>query len=233
MFELKEVDIEALVSQSVIPSKSYFGGAAPYAFTEQGVSMLSAVIKTPVAVGISVKLIRAFVDMRKFIANNAAVFQRLDQVEKKQLVTDDKLEQILNAIESNELKPKQGLFYDGQIFDAYKLVADIIRTAEESIVVIDNYIDDTTLQLFTKSSPGVMIKFYTKKISKILQQDVAKFNQQYRKIEVLKLQTAHDRFMIIDEKSVYHFGASLKDLGKKWFVFSKLEMNAKDILKKL
>ncbi|MEA2103180.1 MAG: ORF6N domain-containing protein, partial [Candidatus Cloacimonadota bacterium] len=157
MFELDSEEIETLVSQSVIPSKSYFGGAKPYAFTEQGVSMLSAVIKTPVAVEISLKIIRTFVEMRKFLTNNANIFRRLNKVEQKQLITDTKLDKVLNAIELKEITPKQGIFYNGQIFDAYKLISDIIRSAKQSIIVIDNYIDDTTLQLLTKRESKVKV----------------------------------------------------------------------------
>lgn len=233
MFELDSEDIEALVSQSVIPSKSYFGGAKPYAFTEQGVSMLSAVIKTPVAVEISLKIIRTFVEMRKFLTNNANIFQRLNKVEQKQLITDTKLDKVLNAIELKEITPKQGIFYNGQIFDAYKLISDIIRSAKKTIIVIDNYIDDTTLQLLTKRESKVKVVLYTKNISKTLKQDLGKHNAQYEKIEIKNLKSSHDRFMIIDGKIIYHFGASLKDLGKKWFAFSKLEMNPKDIIEKL
>ena len=164
MFELNSEDIETLVSQSVIPSKSYFGGAKPYAFTEQGVSMLSAVIKTPVAVEISLKIIRTFVEMRKFLTNNANIFRRLNKVEQKQLITDTKLDKVLNAIELKEITPKQGILYNGQIFDAYKLISDIIRSAKKSIIVIDKYIDDTTLQLLTKRESKVKVFLYTKNI---------------------------------------------------------------------
>lgn len=196
MFELNSEDIKTLVSQSVIPSKSYFGGAKPYAFTEQGVSMLSAVIKTPVAVEISLKIIRTFVEMRKFLTNNANIFQRLNKVEQKQLITDTKLDKVLNAIELKEITPKQGIFYNGQIFDAYKLISDIIRAAKKSIIVIDNYIDDTTLQFLTKRESKVKVVLYTKKISKTLKQDLGKHNAQYEKIEIKNLKSSHDRFMI-------------------------------------
>ncbi len=205
----------------------------PYVFTEQGVSMLSSVLRSETAVAISVKIIRAFVKMRKFIVSNASIFQRLNKVEQKQLISDTKIDKILNAIELNEVKPKQGIFYDGQIFDAYKLLSDIVRTANKSIIVIDNYIDDTTLQLFTKINSGVRVQLYTKTITKSLKQDLVKYNSQYEKIEIKKLQTSHDRFMIIDNIIVYHFGASLKDLGKKWFAFSKLEIDANDLIEKL
>ncbi|MEA3415004.1 MAG: ORF6N domain-containing protein [Thermodesulfobacteriota bacterium] len=235
-FQLTKQELENLKSQFATSSKdSQHGGKRKlsYAFTEQGVSMLSAVLKSETAINVSIQIMDAFVNMRKFLTNNASIFQRLDKVEQKQLITDTKLDKVLNAIELKEITPKQGIFYNGQIFDAYKLVADIIRTAKKSIIVIDNYIDDMTLQLFTKRKSTVNVVLYTKNISKTLKQDLEKYNAQYSKIEVLKLQTSHDRFMIIDSKNVYHFGASLKDLGKKWFAFSKLEMNPKDIIEKL
>ena len=240
MFKLTDDDINTLVSQSVIPSKSYFGGAVPYAFTEQGVSMLSAVLRTDVAVGISINIIRAFAEMRKFIATNATVFSRLSNLEQKQITsdvkqseTDTKINKILNALETNQLTPKQNIFYDGQVFDAYALIADIVRTAKKSIIVIDNYIDDTVFKQLAKRNKNVKATIYTKALDKIIKQDLQKHNTQYPKIELKKLTTAHDRFMIIDSKTVYHFGASLKDAGKKWFAFSKLEIDAKDILEKL
>ena len=185
----------------------------------------------------SVNIIRAFVQTRKFIVNNAGFFQRLHNIEHKQIIyqkeTDKKFNHILDALETKELQPKQGIFYNGQIFDAYKLITDIIRTAKNSIILIDNYVDDSVLMIFTKCKAEVKVILYTKKISKILKQDLDKYNAQYSPIKINKLTTAHDRFLIVDKKIVYHFGASLKDLGKKWFAFSKLDINAKDIIEKL
>ncbi len=233
MFELNDNEIDLLVSQSVTPSKSYFGGSKPYAFTEQGVTMLSSVLNSSLAIEINLKIIRTFVSMRKVLMNNETVFQRLNNLEYKQISTDVKLDKVLNAIESNEIKPKQALFYKGQLFDAYKLVADIIREANKSIVLIDNYIDDSVLQLFTKRNKNVKTTFYTQEISSTLKQDLKKHNSQYEQIDIKKIKSFHDRFIVIDEKAIYHFGASLKDLGKKCFAFSKLEIDAKDILKYL
>jgi hypothetical protein len=205
----------------------------PYAFTEQGVAMLSAVLKSNVAVQMSVQIINAFVAMRRFISSNAHIFQRLDTLEIKQLETDKKINHVLNAIESKEIQPKQGIFFEGQIFDAYNFVAEIIRTARTSIIIIDNYVDDTVLTHLTKRNDGVAVTIFTKTISKQLALDLKKFNSQYPPIEIREFKNSHDRFMIIDDKTVYHFGASLKDLGKKWFAFSKMDFEAVEMLTKL
>jgi len=233
MFILTESEIDSMVSQSVIPSKKYFGGAKPFAFTEQGVAMLAAVIKSKEAIEINIKIMRAFVQMRKFISRNALIFQRLDKLEFKQLHTDKKLENILKAIEKQEITPKQGVFFDGQIFDAHKLLSDIIKSAKISIMIIDNYIDDNVLTILTKKNKDVNVSIYTKNISAQLKLDVDKYNRQYGNLKIIKFSKSHDRFIIIDRKDIYHIGASLKDLGKKWFAFTKFDNYALKILEKI
>lgn len=205
----------------------------PSAFTEQGVAMLSAVLRSETAVQVSIQIMEAFVAMRRFIATNAEVFQRLDRVERKQLEVDKKFEQIFDAIESKEVRARQGIFFDGQVFDAYSFVSDLIRSAGKSIVLIDNYIDDTVLTLFSKRRKGVLLTIVTKTVSKRLKLDIKKFNEQYPPVTVMEFGNSHDRFLIIDYSLVYHFGASLKDLGKKWFAFSKMEIGAVEMLGKL
>jgi len=205
----------------------------PYAFTEQGISMLSAVLRSETAIHTSIRIINAFVEMRKFILNNAQIFQRIEKVEQKQIQTDKHIDQILNALDSGSAKPKQGIFFDGQIYDAYSFVSDLIRSARKSIMLIDNYVDDTVLTILTKRNPGIPVTIYTGKISKQLLQDIEKHNAQYEAIEIKEFKHSHDRFLIIDDKEVYHFGASLKDLGKKWFAFSKFEMEAVKLLSEL
>lgn len=205
----------------------------PYVFTEQGVAMLSAVLRSQTAVRMSIHIINAFVEMRRFISNNALIFQRLDLLEQKQFKTDDKVEAILNAIEDKSIKPKQGIFYDGQVYDAYVFVSDLIKSAKESIILIDNYIDDTVLTLLSKREPKVKATIYTKNITKQLELDLQKHNAQYPNIELKKFDSSHDRFLIIDAKEVYHIGASLKDMGKKWFAFSKFDIEALTIMGKL
>lgn len=195
--------------------------------------MLSAVLRSETAIKMSIQIINAFVTMRRFITSNAQVFQRLDALEIKQLKTDTKMDKVLNAIESKEIQPKQGIFFDGQIFDAYKFVSDLIRRAKKTIIIIDNYIDDSVLLLLTKRKKSVTVKIFTKTISKQLALDVKKYNSQYPPVEIKKFKYAHDRFIIIDDEEVFHFGASLKDLGKKWFAFSKLEKDAFRLMERL
>ncbi|MCD4680532.1 MAG: ORF6N domain-containing protein [Bacteroidales bacterium] len=231
-FQIKEDELEILRSQSVTSS---WGGRRylPYVFTEQGVAMLSAVLRSKTAVRVSVQLMNAFVNMRRFIATNAQVFQRLDTLELKQIQNDQKIDKVLTAIESKTIQPKQGIFYDGQIFDAWKFVSDLIRSAKKSIVLIDNYVDDTVLTLFEKRKKGVPVTLLTKNISKQLTLDIKKFNKQYSPVEVKEFSVSHDRFLILDDFELYHFGASLKDLGKKWFAFSKMDMEAVSMLENL
>ena len=222
-----------LRSQSVT-SRTHGGRRyLPYAFTEQGVAMLSSVLRSETAVKVSIQIIQAFVEMKKFISVNAGVFQRLEKVEQKQIETDQKFEQIFKALEDKNIKPKQGIFYDGQVFDAYLFIADLIKSAKNSILLIDNYIDESVLQLFTKRKKNVEVNIYTKNFSKILKQDLEKHNSQYPVISIKKFTKAHDRFLVIDETTVYHFGASLKDLGKKWFAFSRMDLKTVEMITNL
>lgn len=232
MFQLTEQEVKILMSQFAISS---WGGRRnlPYAFTEQGIAMLSGVLKSDTAIKVSIQIINAFVAMRKFIASNTQLFQRLDSVEKKQIVYDQKFEKVFDAIQSKDLKPEKGIFFDGQIFEAYKFVSDIIRTANQSLILIDNYIDDSVLTLLSKRKNEVKVIIFTKEISKQSSLDLAKYNSQYPPLEIKEFTQSHDRFLIIDNKEVYHFGASLKDLGKKWFAFSKFDKEAFTLLEKL
>jgi hypothetical protein len=195
----------------------------PYAFTEQGVAMLSAVLRSETAIKVSIRIINAFVEMRKIIANHSGLLQRMDVVERKLVETDQKFERVFKALESKDVIPNRGVFFDGQVFDAYELASKIIRTAKSSIVLIDNHVNETTLTHLAKKSKDVEVYLLTKSISKQLKLDVKKANEQYGKFEAKLFSQSHDRFLIIDDKEVYHLGASLKDLGKKWFAFSKIE----------
>lgn len=173
---------------------------------------------------------KAFVAMRKFLQNNASVFQRLDQVELKQLKTDENLEQIFKALEAGKPAPTQGIFFDGQIFDAYAFASALIRKAKKEIILIDNYIDESTLTHLYKKAQSVKVQLLTKSITKTLALDMQKSNEQFGNFEAKELKTSHDRFLIIDQKELYHLGVSLKDLGKKWFAFSKLDKNILEMM---
>ena len=205
----------------------------PSVFTEQGVAMASALINSDIAVMMSIKIMKAFVAMRRFISNNGDVFKRMETVEIKLLETDSKIEKVLSALESKQIQPKQGIFFEGQVFEAHKFVSDIVRSAEKSIILIDNYVDDTVLTLFSKRKQGVVLKILTKNLSKQLILDTQKFSSQFPPAEIKEFNHSHDRFMIIDDKDFYHFGASLKDLGKKWFGFSKMDVEVTKMLARI
>ena len=205
----------------------------PYVFTQEGVAMLSAVLRSETAVKISIKIIKAFIDMRKFIQANGHIFQRLDRVELKQIETDQKIEKVFVALESKDRIPEQGIFFQGQIFDAYKFVSDLFRSAGKSIVIVYNYVDDTVLVHLTKIKKVVQIKIVTKSISDQFRLDIKKFEDQYFNIEVKVSKSIHDRFIIIDGEVLYHLGASLKDLGRKLFGFTKMDKEALKLIEKI
>lgn len=223
LFRLTPVEANELilrgVSQNVIPPGYNTGGSEMFAFTEHGVAMLASVLKSPSARDVSIAIIRAFVAMRHFILSNAQIFQRLDRIEYKQLETDHKIEQVFEILDEKSINPTQGVFFDGQIYDAYEFVCDLIKSAKVRIILIDNYVDDTVLTMMDKREADVSATIYTSQISSQLELDLTRHNAQYPPIEIKPFNKAHDRFLIIDDK-VYHIGASLKDLGKKWFAFS-------------
>lgn len=238
MFQLRKEELDNLMSQNATSS---WGGTRklPYAFTEQGIAMLSSVLKSQTAVEVNIRIMRAFITMRRFIATNAQLFQRLETIEYHQLemkqhqeVTDRRIDEVFKHLDAN-IPPMQGIFYDGQVFDAYRFVSDLIRKAKQSIVLIDNYVDDTVLTLLDKRSEGVSATIYTQRISSQFQLDVDRHNSQYPLIEIKRFNKAHDRFMLIDNE-VYHIGASIKDLGKKWFGFTLMrDITATELIKKI
>lgn len=208
----------------------------PYAFTEQGVAMLSGVLKSPTAVEVNIRIMRAFVSMRHFMVNNAAIFQRLETIEFNQLesnkvqakilvhqeVQDHRIDEIFRRLDEGMYKPKQGIFFDNQIYDAYSFVSELVKSAKQRIILIDNYVDESVLTLLDKREDTVSVIIYTQQISRQLRLDVDRHNSQYPPIEISVFRRSHDRFLCIDD-TVYHVGASIKDLGKKWFAFSKME----------
>ncbi|EPY99343.1 ORF6N domain-containing protein [Mannheimia haemolytica] len=235
-FQLTENEWLSLRSQFVILNENSGRGQhrkyLPYVFTEQGIAMLSAVLRSEVAVQVSIKIMQAFVQMRHLLQTNSGLVQRLESVERKQLEMSGQLEQVFQSLEGN--KPKmQGVFFEGETFNAYQFVTELVRGAKSSLILIDNYVDDTVLTLFTKRSHNVSVTIYTKQVSKQLALDLEKYNSQYAHINVKIFDKSHDRFLIIDEKGLYHIGASLKDLGKKWFAFSKMDLSMSRILEKL
>jgi len=230
-FQINKEEFNFLRSQSVTANSNWSKKRfLPYAFTEQGVATLSSILKSDNAVKINIQIMRTFVAMRKFISKNAEMFFRLDNVERKQIEYDGKFEKVFDALETYE--KKQGIFFDGQVFDAYTFVSDLVRSAKEFIILIDNYVDDSVLTLLSKKKVDIGVKIYTKDVSEQLILDVKKFNSQYKGLEIKKFKDSHDRFLIIDSQ-VYHFGARLKDLGKKWFAFTKLDVKSLELLKRL
>lgn len=232
MFQLTESEYQILISQNAI---SRWGGrrTLPFVFTEQGISSLSTVLKSSIATNVHILIMRAFVQLRRFIEINSDLYLRVQNLEINQLETNHKIENILHTIITKKPISHQGIFFDGQIFDAYLFVSELIRNANKSIVLIDNYIDESVLIMFAKRKPNVDVLIYTSQITKEIQLDTQKFNAQYPNIKIKQYRKSHDRFMIIDHKKVYHIGASLKDLGTKWFAFSLINIDVHDILKKL
>lgn len=208
----------------------------PYAFTEQGVAMLSSVLRSQTAIEVNIQIMRAFVSMRHFMVNNASVFSRLETIEYHQLEmqqhlqeSDKRIEEVFRRLDEGNAKPKQGVFYNGQVYDAYTFVSDLIKSTKKRIVLIDNYVDETVLTLLDKRDNNVSAIIYTQQISRQFQLDIDRHNAQYAPIDVETFHLSHDRFLCIDD-DVYHIGTSIKDLGKKWFGFSKMEILTPDEL---
>ena len=234
---------ECLRSQFVTSNGRGGNRYSTYAFTEQGVAMLSSVLRSKTAIEVNIQIMRAFVSMRHFMVNNASVFSRLETIEyhlleilqhqqdtDKHLEESDKrIDEVFRRLDEGNAKPKQGVFYNGQIYDAYTFVSDLIKSAKKRIILIDNYVDDTVLTLLDKRENGVSAVIYTQQISRQLQLDIDRHNAQYAPIDVETFRLSHDRFLCIDD-DVYHIGASIKDLGKKWFGFSKMEILTPDEL---
>lgn len=235
MFQLNKAEDDDLKSQNVTSS---WGGRRklPYAFTEQGIAMLSSVLRSPMAIDVNIRIMRAFVAMRRFIISNAQLFQRIETIEYHQLEmkqhqeqTDKRIDEVFKRLDAKVL-PTQGIFYDGQVFDAYHFVCDLIRKAKHNIVLIDNYVDDTVLTLLDKRGDGVTATIYTQRISNQFLLDINRHNAQYSPIEIKQFSRAHDRFLLIDDE-VFHIGASIKDLGKKWFGFTLMrDMTASELI---
>jgi len=243
-FQLTREEYENLKSQFVISSldgeSNGYGGrrTLPYVFTEQGIAMLSSILRSEVAIQTSICIMDTFVEMRRFIANNALLFERISNVELKQLEyqkqTDEKLEQIFEYI-SEHKEASQKVFFDGQIYDAFSLIVGLIQKAEKEITLIDGYVDVGTLNLLSKKNENVSVIIYTQKRTRLSKTDVENFNAQYPTLEVKYTKVFHDRFLILDRETAYHVGASLKDAGKKCFGINLIQDAGiiKDILQRL
>lgn len=232
-FQLTKEEYEFLRCQNVTSKKESGSGGRrymPYVFTEQGIAMLSAVLKNDVATNVSVNIMRAFVEMRKIFLSNKEMFARLDRVELKQLETDQKLEEVFNYIATNT-EVKQNIFFDGQIYDAFSFIVGLVSKAKKEIVLIDSYVDINTLNILCKKNKGVDIIIATAGKGKLSTKDINKFNAQYPKLSIKTTTDFHDRFLIIDKAEVYHIGASIKDAGKKSFGITKIE--DKDLIQSL
>ena len=218
---------KALRSQFVTLNKTGRGRHRkylPYVFTEQGIAMLSGLLKNDIAVQVSINIMNAFVEMRKFILNNGQVFERLTKVEYKLLEYDKKFNMVFDELQKDkETEFKQKIFFEGQIYDSYSLIIDIIKRAKAKIVIIDNYIDDSILKMLSKKNENVEVVILTSQNCNLNKLDIKKFNDQYPILKISYTNKFHDRFIIIDNKELYHIGASLKDLGKKCFAISKIE----------
>ena len=227
-FQLTEKEVENLRFQFGTSSleKENYGGRRylPYVYTEQGISMLAGVLKNEIAIQVSISIIRAFIEMRRFILLNGQVFQEIDDIKGKLLEHDRKFDEVFDELQrKQESEFKQSIFFDGQIYDAYSLIIDIIKKAKQKILIIDNYIDDSVLKMLLKKNKDVEVVILTTQNSNIRKLDIQKFNKQYPVLKLAYTNKFHDRFIVIDNKELYHIGASLKDLGKKCFAISRIE----------
>lgn len=225
-FQLTKEEFDTLRSQ--IATSDGRGGRRyrPYMFTEQGIAMLSGVLRSDVAVQASIRIMNTFVEMRRFIANHALLFEKVSDIELKQLEyqknTDEKFDKVFRYIEDHA-ESEQKIFFDGQIYDAFNLITSIIRKAQKEIILIDGYVDVDTLNMLAKKNAGVDVKIYTYASAQLTNRDAAKFNAQYPTLTVKKTQVFHDRFIILDGGTAYHIGASIKDAGKKCFAISLID----------
>ena len=211
----------------------------PFVFTEQGVAMLSGVLKSDIAIEVNIRIMRAFIAMRSFIMSNARIFQRLEAVEHHQLLiqkhqseTDRKIEEVLTRLDDKEAEPIEGFFYEGQIFDAYTLISDLVRKANTRIVLIDNYVDDRVLKTLDKRKDSVSAIVFTNPRNSQINLDIIRHNAQYPEIILRHCTNVHDRFLIIDN-TVYFIGGSIKDLGKKIVAFSQMHQSPDNILSRI
>ncbi len=226
-FRLNEEELRFLRSQFVILKKDGRGQHSkylPYVFTEHGITMLAGLLKSEIAIKVNINIVNAFIEMRKFIINNNNILNRLITAEYKLLEHDKKFDEVFNELQNNKEETiTSKIFYNGQIYDAYSLIIKIIKEAKEKILIIDNYIDDTILEMLSKKDKEVEVVILTSNNCNLGKLDIEKFNKQYPTLKLAKTSIFHDRFIVIDSKKLYHIGASLKDLGKKCFGINRIE----------
>ena len=227
-FELTNVEFENLRSKDLTANFAKVR-TNPKVFTEQGIYMLATILKSKVASEVTVYIIKTFANMRKLISQNIPMFERFERIEQRLTIHDENFDKLFDALEDKTLKPKQGIFYDGEVFDAYVFINNLLKLATNEIILIDNYIDETVFTIFSKY-PNIKVQIYTSNITKQLKLDFQKYQTQYKNIDLIQFKNSHDRFLIIDKKEVYHLGASLKDLGKKWLQGHFLNLK-KELLK--
>lgn len=237
-FQLSSEEYENLKSQIVTSSfsnDSNYGGRRklPFVFTEQGIAMLSAVLRSDVAIQMSIQIMNAFIQMRRFLANNSLMFEKINDIEIRQIQdgikvqqlekkTEKRFEEVFDYIAKHK-ESNQKIFFDGQIYDAFSLLVDLVSRAEKRLILIDNYVDVETLNILAKKKTGVEVAIYTSKKTKLSKVDIKNFNKQYPTMEVKYTEVFHDRFLIFDDECAYHIGASIKDAGKKCFGINKIE----------
>jgi hypothetical protein len=228
--QLSKEEMAIWISQFAI-SKSMKRGfrKQPLAFTEYGVAMVSAVLRSPIAIETSIHIVKAFIEYRKGKIQGEILTSRVSNTEQILAVHQIRIEELYKKLEGVKF-PKSGIFFNDKIFDAYVFSSELIAKSKKSIILIDNYIDETTLLQLSKRNKKVQCIIYTEKITAQLKLDLQKHNAQYDPIEICILKNAHDRFLILDEKELYHLGASLKDLGKRWFAFSRMDGLVREIL---
>ncbi|MFY4806853.1 ORF6N domain-containing protein [Aliarcobacter butzleri] len=230
-FELTDIEFEDLRSKILTTNFSKVR-IKPKVFTEQGIYMLATILKSKVASQVTVYIIKTFANMRKLISQNISMFERFERIENRLTIHDENFNKLFSALEDKTLEPSEGIFFDGQIFDSYSFINDLLKLAKSEVILIDNYIDDTVFTLFSKY-PNINFIIYTNNISKQLKLDFEKYSKQYKNITLKTFKDCHDRFLILDKKEIYHLGASLKDLGKKWFAFSKMNLKINEIINRL
>lgn len=232
-FQLSKYQLQELVANCDRFNSLKYSSVPPHVFTEQGVAMLSAVLHSEKAVAVSISIMEAFTFLRNQMLDLESLHFRISSIEKKQSLLDETFERVFSSMSTKPQLPHHGIFFENQLYDAHSLTLKILKRATKSVRIIDNYLDETILELFSQCNENVSLFLYTGKISNAFSLSIKKFTQQYGNIRILKIENVHDRFLIIDDSELYHFGASLKDLGKKWFAFSRMDLFLLQLLDKL